>query len=89
MIKATALNPVSEPAATALLVLADGTVLESTPVARATGHADIPLPVEDIWNKFSDCAAYAGVAPDRAKALFDQMQKIDTVANANDVLAFA
>ena len=71
------------------ITMADGTVLESPPVARATGHADIPLPVEDIWNKFCDCAAYAGVAPDRAKALFDQMQKIDTVANANDVLAFA
>ena len=36
--------------------------------------------IADIERKFAECADVAGVAPARAKALFDQLQTIDRLA---------
>ena len=72
--------PAAAPADYVDIDLADGRTLRTPPVKRATGHADAPLPIADIERKFAECADVAGVAPARAKALFDQLQTIDRLA---------
>jgi hypothetical protein len=64
------------------LVLDDGSEVRTTPVARATGHADVPLPTEQIWAKFADCAATAAVPVSAARRLFEQMQTVDRLPGA-------
>ncbi len=63
----------------------DGTEIETEKVKRATGHADVPLSVEEHWAKFAGCAAYAGVDDKRARRLFDSARKVDALADASDL----
>ena len=74
--------PVAAHEAWVRVQLDDGTEVKTPPVARATGHADLPLPLEAIWGKFADCAAAAGVTPAVTRALFDTMQRIDRLDSA-------
>jgi 2-methylcitrate dehydratase PrpD len=59
--------------------LSDGRVLESPQVRRAAGHADTPLSPSAILDKFLGCTRHAGVADDRALALYEQLQNLDQV----------
>ena len=77
--------PVAAHEARVRIVLDDGTELTTPPVRRATGHAEVPLPLEQIWRKFADCAAAAGIADAPARRLFDEMQRIDRLESAASV----
>jgi 2-methylcitrate dehydratase PrpD len=67
------------------LTLDDGRVLTTPRVRYATGHADAPLPTAALKAKFDDCAQAGGVPAGVADALFDAMQRIDSLAGVQDV----
>lgn len=60
-----------------IVTLADGRQIAADPVARATGHADLPLGPGELWAKFADCAAQAGWSETRARAMFDALTALD------------
>jgi 2-methylcitrate dehydratase PrpD len=64
--------------------LADGRVVSSEPVHRATGHTTRPLLPDQLWAKFSDCLSHAGLAAG-ARALFDRLQRVETLASAAEI----
>ncbi len=70
-----------------IVVLKDGTRIEGTPVARATGHADVPLNAAELWAKFADCATYAGWSQDKAKAHYDALMDLENAAGMGAILA--
>jgi 2-methylcitrate dehydratase PrpD len=67
------------------VTLDDGRVISSPKVRYASGHANAPLSTEAIWGKFVDCAAYGGIGPDKARTLFDAMQRIDALAGVKNI----
>jgi len=67
------------------ITLDDGTVLMTPRVRHATGHADEPLSSAELKAKFDDCARAGGVSQDVADALFEVIQRIDSVAGVRDV----
>ncbi|MGY6536938.1 MAG: MmgE/PrpD family protein [Pararhodobacter sp.] len=69
------------------LVLKDGTTMESPKIRHFTGHAKAPLTTRQHWDKFADCAAYGGVDPAIARALFDLAATIDTNDRPAEALA--
>ena len=69
-----------------LFTLDDGREVATPRVRRATGHADTPLAPQEIWGKFLGCARQAGVEAAQAQALFDAMQRIDTLGSVQDIV---
>ncbi|MCC7272895.1 MAG: MmgE/PrpD family protein [Alphaproteobacteria bacterium] len=69
--------PIAAPEDFVRIRLDDGSEHVTPPVARATGHADRPLEPAELWTKFVDCAASAGVDEPAARRLFATMQAID------------
>jgi 2-methylcitrate dehydratase PrpD len=65
--------------------LDDGRSLASPKVRRATGHADTPLPAEQLHEKFMGCALAAGVTKPAAQALFEQVQRLPELKDARDL----
>jgi aconitate decarboxylase len=65
--------------------LDDGSIVSTPEVRRATGHGDTPLSAPEIRAKFEACAAFGGVAPAPAAALFEAMQRIDALASPADI----
>jgi 2-methylcitrate dehydratase PrpD len=65
--------------------LVDGRTLASPKVRRATGHADTPLPAEQLHEKFMGCAQAAGVAKSAAQGLFEQVQRLPELKDARDL----
>ena len=65
--------------------LDDGRQLVTPPVRRATGHADTPLALPELWAKFLGCARHADVSEPAARALFDAMQRVDRLAGAHEI----
>ena len=63
----------------------DGRVVQTPQIRRATGHADTPLSSPELWAKFLGCAEHAGVAEPAARALFDAMQRIDTLKSVEEI----
>jgi aconitate decarboxylase len=74
---------VAAPEAYVTIEMQDGTIVRTPPVHRATGHADVPLPAEDIWAKFADCARSAGLSDTTARRLFDAAQRVDSLSDAS------
>lgn len=64
--------------------MADGRLFASEPVHRASGHATRPLSSDQLWAKFSDCLAHAGFAAG-ARALFDRLQRVETLQSAAEL----
>lgn len=69
------------------ITMEDGTVHVTPRVKRATGHADVPLSREELWEKFIDCAQFGGLTETKARALFDRMQTIDQVRSVAEIPA--
>ena len=65
--------------------LDDGRCLASPKVRRATGHADTPLPAEQLHEKFMGCAQAAGVDLSSAQALFGQVQRLPELQDAREL----
>lgn len=63
----------------------DGRVVSTPRVRRATGHADTPLSISELWGKFVGCTRHAGVGDSRAQALFDTLQQVDTAPDAASI----
>jgi 2-methylcitrate dehydratase PrpD len=64
------------------LRLDDGSTIASPKVRRATGHADTPLPPEQLQEKFMGCAEAARMAPEAALALYAQLQNLQQLPDA-------
>ena len=77
--------PGAAPADFVRLVMNDGSEIVTGKVKRASGHADVPLSVEQLWSRFSDCADGAAVAAPLARRLFDAMQRVDSLNGAEDI----
>ncbi len=64
------------------LQLDDGSSIASPKVRRATGHADTPLPPEQLQEKFMGCAQAAGIEAEAAQALYAQLQNLQHLSDA-------
>ena len=64
--------------------LNDGTSYVSAPVSRALGDAQRPLAPADLRAKFVDCFA-AGESTVDAARLFEQLQRIETLASCREL----
>lgn len=71
--------PVAAPWDQVTLHLADGSIILTPQIRRATGHADAPLTSAQHWAKFLDCAGQAGIATSEARRLFDACGRIETL----------
>lgn len=58
------------------VTLASGVRLAGPQVHRATGHAELPLPESDPFEKFQGCLEAGGVG-DQALALFDRLTTLE------------
>ncbi len=58
------------------VVLKNGQILESEPVARARGHIDLPLSEGELYEKFESCLRFARSAI-KPRVLFDNLNKLD------------
>jgi 2-methylcitrate dehydratase PrpD len=68
--------------------LADGTVLDTEQVRRARGHATAPLAAAELFEKFRACLD-AGGARVEARRLFDQLQRLDEIPSARDLIGMS
>lgn len=69
--------PVAAPFDFVTLTWRDGRRVQTPPVRRARGHADVPLSTGELRRKFMDCAAYGGVGEPEASGLFDRLQQVE------------
>lgn len=69
--------PVAAPVDFVTITWRDGRQVQTPPVRRARGHADVPLSSEELREKFLQCATYGGLGPDEGSVLFDRIQRID------------
>jgi aconitate decarboxylase len=69
-----------------VFTLDDGSTVRTPQVRRPAGHADLPLSVDALWEKFRGCARHAGVADGAARPLFDALQRVDRLAGAADIV---
>ena len=67
------------------ITLDDGRTVTTPAIRRARGHADHPLSGSELRAKFDDCAAHGGIAPPASGPLYDAMQRIDALDNADGV----
>jgi 2-methylcitrate dehydratase PrpD len=67
-----------------VLRLNNGDVLDSGAVTVIRGHADDPMSVDELWEKFADCTARTH-SPAQARALFDRLQAIDALSSVRDL----
>ena len=77
--------PSAAPADFVRLRMTDGTEHATDKVRRATGHADLPLPTSELWAKFQECAQLVQATEDRARRLFDALQRIDALNGPEDI----
>ena len=68
--------------------LDDGTVLVSDEVTRHRGHGRNPMSTDELWHKFAGCVA-GRMDGERARAAFDTMQKVDSLASASEIPTIA
>lgn len=71
-------DPAHSPSERVVIRLADGRTLDSGSIRIIAGHADDPLSVDELWEKFSACTTRTHTAP-QAKALFAQLQAVETL----------
>lgn len=67
------------------LQLDDGSSIASPKVRRATGHADTPLPPEQLQEKFMACTQAAGIDTEAARALYAQLQNLQDLSDAGSL----
>jgi len=75
-------DPAHSPTERVVIRLADGRTLDSGSIRSIAGHADDPLSVEDLWEKFAACTARTHAQP-QAKALFEQLQAVETLSGVD------
>lgn len=71
-------DPAHSPTERVVIRLANGETLDSGSITTIAGHADEPLSTAELWEKFAACTAQTH-SPAQATALFDLLQKIETV----------
>jgi 2-methylcitrate dehydratase PrpD len=52
----------------------------------APGYPGRELSSADMWAKFSDCTAYAGIAETKARGVFDRLENLEEVADVRPVI---
>ena len=62
--------------------LRDGRTVASPPVRRAKGHADTPLSVGELRDKFMGCMAHGGVSSSSGAGLFSALQNLPRLDSA-------
>jgi 2-methylcitrate dehydratase PrpD len=75
-------DPVFSPTESVRMVLRNGEVLESGPIASVPGYAGEPLTTEQLWGKFAECTANTHT-PQQARELFGLLQKVDSLPSAS------
>jgi len=45
----------------------------------------LPLPTSELWAKFQECAQLVHATEDRARRLFDALQRIDALNGPEDI----
>jgi 2-methylcitrate dehydratase PrpD len=65
--------------------LSDGTLLATPQVRRATGHADTPLPAQQLQAKFMGCVQHAGIDAAAGLALYARLQQLPWLHGAADI----
>jgi 2-methylcitrate dehydratase PrpD len=78
-------EPTLSPADTVRLVLRDGTVLDSGPVALPPGHFKRPATPAALREKFDDCTT-GRMSPAAADLLFEACQHIEVLGSVADLL---
>ncbi len=77
-------DPAHSPSERVVLRLHNGEVLDSGPVAVIRGHADDPMSVDELWDKFAACTARTHTQLE-ARVLFDLLQAIDELPCVRDL----
>ena len=77
-------DPAHSPTERVVIRLRNGVVLDSGEIARIRGHAYDPMGPEELWTKFVECTAKTH-AEAEARALFEQLQKVDTLRSVRDL----
>lgn len=72
-------NPNALSADRVTVKLKNGDVLDSGPVSRARGHADLPLNKNELFEKFELCLESAGVKSE-ASTLFDRLSVLESIS---------
>lgn len=67
------------------VTLADGRTVSSPPVRRPLGHGDTPMDAAQLWAKFQGCTRHARIDDGAARALFDAVQALDSLAGADAI----
>jgi hypothetical protein len=65
--------------------LQNGTTVSTSPVRRATGHADTPLSAGDVHAKFMGCVRHAKVDTAVGEKLYLSLQQLVTLAGSADI----
>jgi 2-methylcitrate dehydratase PrpD len=65
--------------------LANGT-RDTLRIDQPPGHPARELNWDDLSAKFTDCAAQAGLAPDRAQRAFELLTRLDALDDVSAVL---
>lgn len=77
-------DPVYSPTESVQVRLKSGETLNTGPIAFIRGHANDPLSTEELWAKFAECTEHTHKKAE-ARALFDVLQKIDSLKSARDL----
>lgn len=79
-------DPTFSPTEDVVVTLTDGRVLEARGIRYAKGHARNALTRDELWAKFSDCAA-ARTTTETARRLFDQLAGLADLRSAGDLVS--
>jgi 2-methylcitrate dehydratase PrpD len=74
-------DPAHSPSDSVRVILKDGRLLDSGPIATVKGHANDPLSPAELWQKFQECTAHTHT-PMARKSLFDALMQIDSLPSA-------
>jgi 2-methylcitrate dehydratase PrpD len=65
--------------------LQNGTTVSTSPVRRATGHADTPLSEGDVHAKFMGCVRHAQIDTAVGEKLYQSLQQLVALADSADI----
>ncbi len=77
-------DPAHSPSDRVVIMMRDGSKLDTGAITTVRGHAFDPLSTEELWEKFQECTAKTHT-PEAARALFDASQKLPDIASTSEL----
>jgi 2-methylcitrate dehydratase PrpD len=77
-------DPVFSPTEDVVVRLKDGRQLDTRGIRYAKGHAKRPLSSDELWTKFSDCAA-AQASPEQAWGLYSRLSNLAGLGSVAEI----